>query len=238
MAALREDREIRRSRCVALSEANAARDAILADAAADPSKSPDEIVASFTDAMRDRDEARAARDAAEATLADVREESRAYVGADARDARLRASSRARASPTRRGQDRRRDVRRGGARTRGGCREARAAVEDEFRWALKEAEAERAKLKAEAEEMTKVARAALQGKAEAESLAEELAEVCEQQRGALEDLSRDRRRADRAEADCAAARADVGEMTTSRAAGAGARRRPKRRRRRRRRRSRR
>ena len=43
------------------------------------------------------------------------------------------------------------------------------------------------------------------------MAEELAEVCEQQRVAIEDMARDRRRAERAEADAAAARADVGEM---------------------------
>ena len=36
-----------------------------------------------------------------------------------------------------------------------------------------------------------------------------AEVCEQQRVAIEDMARDRRRAERAEADAAAARADVG-----------------------------
>ena len=60
-------------------------------------------------------------------------------------------------------------------------------------------------------MTRVARAALDGKRDAEALAEELAEVCEQQRVAIEDMARDRRRAERAEADAAAARADVGEM---------------------------
>lgn len=215
MAALREDHsKFVAAMNVALSEANAARDAILAGAAADPSKSPDEIVASFTGAMRDRDEARAARDAAEATLADVREES-ARTLAQMREmhvseleTRARAVSDADAAKTAA------ETSVEAANERADAAEKRvAAVEDEFRWALKEAEAERAKLKAEAEEMTKVARAALQGKAEAESLAEELAEVCEQQRGALEDLSRDRRRADRAEADCAAARADVGEMTT-------------------------
>ena len=215
MAALREDHsKFVAAMNVALSEANAARDAILAGAAADPSKSPDEVAASFADAMRDRDEARAARDAAEATLAEVREES-ARTLAQMREmhvseleTRARAVSDADAAKTAA------ETSVKAADERAEAAEKRvAAVEDEFRWALKEAEAERAKLKAEAEEMTKVARAALQGKAEAESLAEELAEVCEQQRGALEDLSRDRRRADRAEADCAAARADVGEMTT-------------------------
>ena len=215
MAALREDHsKFVAAMNVALSEANAARDAILAGAAADPSKSPDEVAASFADAMRDRDEARAARDAAEATLAEVREES-ARTLAQMREmhvseleTRARAVSDAEAAKTAA------ETSVKAADERAEAAEKRvAAVEDEFRWALKEAEAERAKLKAEAEEMTKVARAALQGKAEAESLAEELAEVCEQQRGALEDLSRDRRRADRAEADCAAARADVGEMTT-------------------------
>jgi len=86
-----------------------------------------------------------------------------------------------------------------------------AVEDEFRWALKESEEDKGRLTAEVEEMTRVARAALDGKKDAEVLAEELAEVCEQQRVAIEDMARDRRRAERAEADAAAARADVGEM---------------------------
>ena len=86
-----------------------------------------------------------------------------------------------------------------------------AVEDEFRWALKESEEDKTRLTAEVEEMTRVARAALDGKRDAEALAEELAEVCEQQRVAIEDMARDRRRAERAEADAAAARADVGEM---------------------------
>ena len=86
-----------------------------------------------------------------------------------------------------------------------------AVEDEFRWALKESEEDKTRLTAEVEEMTRVARAALDGKRDAETLAEELAEVCEQQRVAIEDMARDRRRAERAEADAAAARADVGEM---------------------------
>ena len=86
-----------------------------------------------------------------------------------------------------------------------------AVEDEFRWALKESEEDKGRLTAEVEEMTRVARAALDGKKDAEALAEELAEVCEQQRVAIEDMARDRRRAERAEADAAAARADVGEM---------------------------
>ena len=86
-----------------------------------------------------------------------------------------------------------------------------AVEDEFRWALKESEEDKTRLTAEVEEMTRVARVALDGKRDAETLAEELAEVCEQQRVAIEDMARDRRRAERAEADAAAARADVGEM---------------------------
>ena len=86
-----------------------------------------------------------------------------------------------------------------------------AVEDEFRWALKESEENKTRLTAEVEEMTRVARVALDGKRDAETLAEELAEVCEQQRVAIEDMARDRRRAERAEADAAAARADVGEM---------------------------
>ena len=47
------------------------------------------------------------------------------------------------------------------------------------------------------------------------LAEELAEVCEQQRRAVEELSRDRRRADRAEADARLER----ELAALRADGA-------------------
>ena len=88
-----------------------------------------------------------------------------------------------------------------------------AVEHEFRAALTEAAEHKERLIAEVDEFTDVAREALRGKAEAERLAEELAEVCEQQRTALEELSRDWRRADRAEADCAAARADCGDMTS-------------------------
>jgi len=171
------------------------------------------LAATFKVAVSERDAALAARDAAELlardlerTLAEVRAEAsenissmRAMHAAElsARDDALAAADGAAAE----------------------ARDRVVAVEEELRALLKEEEAREkasgAKLaasEAECEEMTRVARSALASKSEAEQLAEELAEVCEQQRRAVEELSRDRRRADRAEADVAAMRADVGEMT--------------------------
>ena len=171
------------------------------------------LAATFKVAVSERDAALAARDAAELLARDL-ERTLAEVRAEASEniSSMRAMHAAELSA-------RDDA---VAAADGAAAEARdrvVAVEEELRALLKEEEAREkasgAKLaasEAECEEMTRVARSALASKSEAEQLAEELAEVCEQQRRAVEELSRDRRRADRAEADVAAMRADVGEMT--------------------------
>ena len=203
---------------VALSEANAARDAILAAAAAAGKKAGAEGVDDAS--RRDADpadlfrSALAARDAAAAELAEVRDEHAAAFASlreqhkdelAAKDVAAEAALVARDAAAAEAAK--------ASAARDAAEKKTAAVEDEFRAALVESTAERERLGAEVEEFTRVAREALHGKGEAERLAEELAEVCEQQRAALEEMARDRRRADRAEADCAAARADCGEMQT-------------------------
>ena len=203
---------------VALSEANAARDAILAAAAAAGKKAGAEGVDDAS--RRDADpadlfrSALAARDAAAAELAEVRDEHAAAFASlreqhkdelAAKDVAAEAALVARDAAAAEAAK--------ASAARDAAEKKTAAVEDEFRAALVESTAERERLGAEVEEFTRVAREALRGKGEAERLAEELAEVCEQQRAALEEMARDRRRADRAEADCAAARADCGEMQT-------------------------
>lgn len=209
---------------VALSEANAARDAILA-AAADFSKKTSrkseevqdgeiEDVSSRQDPAALFRSALVARDAAAAELAEVRDEHAAAFASmreqhaaelAAKDVAAAAALAARDAATADAAE--------ASASRDAAAKKTAAVEDEFRAALAESAAEHARLAAEVDEFTRVAREALHGKGEAERLAEELAEVCEQQRAALEEMARDRRRADRAEADCAAARADCGEMQT-------------------------
>ena len=149
----------------------------------------------------------AAAAAAEATLAEVREEASANLGAmramhvselESKTAALEAATRAKDEATRLAE---------------ASRAKLAAVEDEFRAALGEFETERAVGAREVEELRAVARAAVSGRKDAEALAEELADVCEQQRRALEELSREKRLRARAEDDLAAARNDLGEMQT-------------------------
>jgi chromosome segregation ATPase len=154
-----------------------------------------------------RDAAAAAAAAAEATLAEVREEASANLGSmrsmhvselESKSAALEAATRAKDEATRLSEASRLKL---------------AAVEDEFRAALGEFETARADSAREVEELRAVARAAVSGRKDAEALAEELADVCEQQRRALEELSREKRLRGRAEDDAAAARNDLGEMQT-------------------------
>jgi hypothetical protein len=208
---------------VALSEANAARDAIL-EISRNFSKK------SFSEKVQDGEIEKTSRRDKTRRLCSARRSSRATPPprssprcATSTPPRSRpcASSTPPSSPRRTSRRRRRSRRATRRRrtaaeasaSRDAAAKKTAAVEDEFRAALAESAAEHARLAAEVDEFTRVAREALHGKGEAERLAEELAEVCEQQRAALEEMARDRRRADRAEADCAAARADCGEMQT-------------------------
>jgi len=207
---------------VALSEANAARDAILEISRNFSKKSKGEVqdgeieqdVSARQDPAALFRSALVARDAAAAELAEVRDEHAAAFASmreqhaaelAAKDVAAAAALAARDAATADAAE--------ASASRDAAAKKTAAVEDEFRAALAESAAEHARLAAEVDEFTRVAREALHGKGEAERLAEELAEVCEQQRAALEEMARDRRRADRAEADCAAARADCGEMQT-------------------------
>lgn len=207
---------------VALSEANAARDAILEISRNFSKKSKGEVqdgeieqdVSARQDPAALFRSALVARDAAAAELAEVRDEHAAAFASmreqhaaelAAKDVVAAAALAARDAATAEAAE--------ASASRDAAAKKTAAVEDEFRAALAESAAEHARLAAEVDEFTRVAREALHGKGEAERLAEELAEVCEQQRAALEEMARDRRRADRAEADCAAARADCGEMQT-------------------------
>ena len=200
-----------------LSEANAARDAILSVATAASGQKAGENAGDDAKASDPADlfrSALAARDAAAAELAEVRDEHAAAFASlreqhvaelAAKDAAAKAALAAREAAARESAK--------ASAARDAAEKKLAAVEDEFRAALAESAAERERWGAEVDEFTRVAREALRGKGEAERLAEELAEVCEQQRAALEETARHRRRADRAEADCAAARADCGEMQT-------------------------
>ena len=206
---------------VALSEANAARDAILAVAAESGEKeareenvSASDLADLFRSALVARDAAEVSASAAAAELAEARDaHAAAFASMREQHAAELAAKDVAASAALVARDTATADAAAASASRDVAEKKVAAVEDEFRAALAESAAERERLTAEVDEFTRVAREALRGKGEAERLAEELAEVCEQQRTALEELARDRRRADRAEADCAAARADCGEMQT-------------------------
>ena len=206
---------------VALSEANAARDAILAVAAESGEKeareenvSASDLADLFRSALVARDAAEASASAAAAELAEARgAHAAAFASMREQHAAELAAKDVAAAAALVARDTATADAAAASASRDVAEKKVAAVEDEFRAALAESAAERERLTAEVDEFTRVAREALRGKGEAERLAEELAEVCEQQRAALEELARDRRRADRAEADCAAARADCGEMQT-------------------------
>jgi len=211
---------------VALSEANAARDAILEISRNFSKKSfsekvQDGEIEEDVSARQDPADPAAlfrsalvARDAAAAELAEVRDEhAAAFASMREQHAAELAAKDVAAAAALAARDAAMAEAAEASASRDAAAKKTAAVEDEFRAALAESAAEHARLAAEVDEFTRVAREALHGKGEAERLAEELAEVCEQQRAALEEMARDRRRADRAEADCAAARADCGEMQT-------------------------
>ena len=162
---------------VALSEANAARDAILA-AAADfsekTSRKSEEVQEGEARKTSRQDKTRrlcsarrlVARDAAAAELAEVRDEHAAFASMrNARRAELAAKDAARRRALAARRRRRQPAAAGVCVARRGGGEETAAVEDEFRAALAESAAEHARLAAEVDEFTRVAREALHGKGE-------------------------------------------------------------------------